>query len=195
MKRTLDILGSLFGFAFTCVLYPFIAIAIVIDDGFPVVISLERISEGRIILVHKFRSMVRGAHQMKAGLMEQNERNDGPFFKIRHDPRLTSVGKILRKLRLDELPQFWDVLIGNLTLVGPRPHEPGEITGYPHEFKSLALAKSGLTGLSQVSGASSLPFKKELELDRWYLENASFLLDMKIIWKTIWLFISDPTGV
>jgi len=195
IKRLFDIIGSFFGLIFAAIAYPLIALAIVIDDGFPVVVSLERISEGRIIRVHKFRSMVRGAHAMKPELMSRNERADGPLFKMRHDPRVTKSGRVIRRFRLDELPQFWDVFMGRLSLVGPRPHEPGEVAAYPKEFKSITRAKAGLTGLSQVSGASGLPFRRELELDLFYVEHASIWLDLKILLKTVWLFIADPTGV
>ena len=151
--------------------------------------------QGKIIKVYKFRSMVRNAREMKVGLMDLNERKDGPFFKIKNDPRLTKTGKFLRKLRLDEFPQFLNVLTGELSLVGPRPHELEEIKQYPSEFKCLYEAKGGLTGFSQVMGASLLPFKKELEYDLYYLEHQSLWLDLKILFKTIWIFFSDPTGV
>jgi lipopolysaccharide/colanic/teichoic acid biosynthesis glycosyltransferase len=139
--------------------------------------------------------MVQGAENMKKDFFYLNERKDGPFFKIRNDPRLTKVGKWLRKLRLDEFPQLINVLKGELSLVGPRPHEPEEVSKYPPEFKKLALAKAGVTGLSQVSGASALPFRRELELDLYYLESQSFWLDMQIFARTIWIFFSSPTGV
>jgi len=124
-----------------------------------------------------------------------NERKDGPFFKIKNDPRLTKTGKFLRKFRFDEFPQFLNVLKGDLSLVGPRPHEPEEMLAYPPEFKKIYFAKAGLTGLSQVNGASNLPFIKELEFDLYYLEHQSFLLDLKIFLKTIVIFFFDPTGV
>jgi len=194
-KRVFDIVGSFLGLLFILPLTPFIAIAIILEDGLPVFVKLDRVSEGRIIKVYKFRTMIRGAHEQKKNLAHLNERKDGPFFKIKNDPRLTKVGKVLRKFRLDEFPQLMNVLKGELALVGPRPHEPEEMLEYPPEFKKLYFAKGGLTGLSQVSGASALPFRKELELDMYYLENQSFWLDLKILAKTIWIFFSDPTGV
>jgi lipopolysaccharide/colanic/teichoic acid biosynthesis glycosyltransferase len=194
-KRVFDIVGSFLGLLFILPLTPFIAIAIILEDGLPVFVKLDRVSEGRIIKVYKFRTMIRDAHEQKKNLAHLNERKDGPFFKIKNDPRLTKVGKVLRKFRLDEFPQFMNVLKGELALVGPRPHEPEEMLEYPPEFKKLYFAKGGLTGLSQVSGASALPFRKELELDMYYLENQSFWLDLKILAKTIWIFFSDPTGV
>ena len=139
--------------------------------------------------------MVAGAHALRPTLAASNERADGPFFKIRNDPRVTQVGKILRKFRIDEFPQLINVLKGEMSLVGPRPHEPEEVILYPGEHQHIILAKAGVTGLSQVNGASSLPFRKELELDSHYVKNCSFALDLKILAKTVKIFFSDPTAV
>ena len=132
---------------------------------------------------------------MRKELKNLNERKDGPFFKIKNDPRLTKTGKILRKFRLDEFPQLINVLKGELSLVGPRPHEPAEIIFYPQKYKYLILAKSGVTGLSQVSGASGLQFLKELSLDDEYQKKQSFVFDLKIIMKTLKVIFSDPNAV
>ncbi|MCP6719850.1 MAG: sugar transferase [Patescibacteria group bacterium] len=195
MKRFFDIIGAVCGLLFILPLTPFIVLAIVLNGGRPVLVKLDRVSGGKVIKVYKFRSMVQGAHATKRNLAHLNERNDGPFFKIKDDPRLTGVGKLLRKFRLDEFPQFLNVLKGELALVGPRPHEPEEVAQYPPGFKKLYFAKAGLTGLSQVSGASALPYFKELELDFYYVEHQSLWLDIKILFKTVWIFFSDPTGV
>jgi len=195
LKRFLDLFLGLLAFLITLPLYPFIMLFIFFDDGHPMFISLNRISEGKITRVYKFRSMVRGAENMKKNLEQFNERKDGPLFKMKNDPRLTFSGKILRKIRFDELPQLINVLEGRLSLVGPRPHEPEEVDKYPPEFQDLRLAKGGLTGLSQISGASALPFKKELELDKEYLEKQSLWLDIKILAKTVAVFFFDHTGV
>jgi lipopolysaccharide/colanic/teichoic acid biosynthesis glycosyltransferase len=194
-KRILDWAIALPVSMITCIFTPFIGLAIIVESGLPIFVRLERVSGGKLIRVWKFRTMVRGAHNMKPQLADLNERKDGPLFKIKNDPRLTRVGKFLRKLRLDEFPQSWNVLTGDLSLVGPRPHEPGEIDKYPPEFKRIAEAKSGLTGLSQVMGASNLPFQKELEYDLEYIDHPSFGLDLKVLWKTLVIFLSDPTGV
>jgi lipopolysaccharide/colanic/teichoic acid biosynthesis glycosyltransferase len=194
-KRILDWVIALPVSMITCIFTPFIGLAIIVESGLPIFVHLERVSGGELIRVWKFRTMVRGAHNMKLYLADLNERKDGPLFKIKNDPRLTRVGKFLRKLRLDEFPQSWNVLSGDLSLVGPRPHEPGEIAKYPPEFKRIAEAKSGLTGLSQVMGASNLPFQKELEYDLEYINHPSFGLDLKVLWKTLVIFLSDPTGV
>ncbi len=194
-KRMLDLIVAVPASLITAVLTPFVGVFIVLESGFPIFARLDRVSGSRTIRVWKFRSMVRGAHAIKKELENLNERKDGPLFKIKNDPRLTKIGKMLRKFRLDELPQVWNVLTGDISLVGPRPHEPEEILQYPPEFKRLFLAKSGLTGLSQVSGASKLPFKEEVALDLFYVDNESFLVDLKILWKTLIIFFSDPTGV
>ena len=194
-KRIFDIIGALCGLVFILPFTPFIALAIWCEDRGSVFAGLSRVSEGRAITVWKFRTMVPGAAAMKKDLAAQNERADGPFFKIKDDPRLTKVGKFLRMLRVDEFPQFWNVLVGELSLVGPRPHEPEEIAAYPPEFAHLSAAKAGLTGFSQVMGASGLPFMKELEYDAAYLKEYSFWFDVKIVLKTVLIFFTDPTGV
>ncbi len=194
-KRLLSIMGAVGGLLFITPFAPFIALAIILEDGFPVLVRLDRISEGKMIRVYKFRSMVKGAHKMKKDLLQYNERSDGPFFKIKNDPRFTKVGKFLRKLRVDEFPQFLNVLKGELSLVGPRPHEPEEVAQYPAEFRKIASAKAGVTGLSQVSGASGLSFEKELEFDLYYVEHQSLWFDIKILFRSVWVFFSDPTGV
>jgi len=195
LKRTIDVFGAVIGLIILLPFFPFIAIAIKIDSKGPVLIRLDRVSEGKIIKAYKFRSMVLGAEKQKKDLLKLNERNDGPFFKIKNDPRVTQVGRFLRKFRLDEFPQLINVLMNDLSLIGPRPHEPEELFAYPREYRELLTAKTGLTGLSQVNGASSLPFLKELEYDRFYLENQSLWLDIKILFKTLFIFFTDPTGV
>jgi lipopolysaccharide/colanic/teichoic acid biosynthesis glycosyltransferase len=195
VKKIVDIGGAILGLAFFSPLYFPITLAIKLDSRGPTIVKLERISGGRKIKVYKFRSMIDGAHRMKRGLAHLNERKDGPFFKIKNDPRLTRVGRVIRKFRLDEIPQLFNVLKGEMSLVGPRPHEPEEVAAYPEDFRHLPLAKAGVTGFSQVSGASSLPFLKELEIDDYYLKNWSVGLDLKIIARTLWIIFSDPTAV
>lgn len=195
MKRFIDVFGSVVGLAFLMPLFPFVVLAIKANYRGPIFVKLDRISGGKIIKVYKFRSMIDGAHAMKKDLASFNERRDGPFFKIKNDPRLTTVGKYLRKFRIDEFPQLINVIRGELSLVGPRPHEPEEVEKYPKEYKHLVLAKAGVTGHSQVNGASSLPFLKELELDHYYLQNQSIFFDLKIIGKTLSILFTDPTAV
>jgi lipopolysaccharide/colanic/teichoic acid biosynthesis glycosyltransferase len=194
-KRALDIFGSLLGLTIIVPLVPVIFVAVKLDDGGNVFVKLPRVSSGREVLVYKFRSMVSDARSRKKDLEYLNERKDGPFFKVKYDPRITKVGKALRKFRIDEFPQLLNVLKGELSLVGPRPHEPEEVAQYPESYKHLPKFKAGVTGLSQVNGASSLPFIKELELDDLYSKNVSLWTDLKIISKTLGILFSDPTAV
>jgi len=193
-KRLLDIAGAAAGLLLITPFILFISLAIKLDSRGEVLIRLPRVSEGKIIKVYKFRSMVKGAHKMKIDLVELNER-DGYFFKMKNDPRITRVGKVLRRFRIDEFPQLLNVLTGELALVGPRPHEPEEVAHYPDEYKELLLVRAGVTGLSQVNGASSLPFLRELELDKFYSENISPKMDIKILVKTAAILFFDPTAV
>lgn len=195
MKRLIDLIGAIAGLIFIVPFFPLIALAIKLDSRGPVLVKLNRVSGGAIIQVYKFRSMTAGAHRLKPSLAALNERRDGPFFKIRRDPRVTGVGRWLRQTRLDEFPQLMNVLKGELSLVGPRPHEPEEVAGYPPPYRHVALAKAGVTGLSQVNGASSLPFLKELELDDRYLRTRSLTLDLKIIAKTLRIIFTDANAV
>ncbi len=188
-------MGATLGLLILLPFLPLIAVAIKIESSGPVFARLDRISDGKIIKVYKFRSMIEGAPRMKEKLQHLNERTDGPFFKISKDPRLTTTGRFLRKFRIDEFPQLLNVLRGELALVGPRPHEPQEVQGYPPEYQDLTKSRAGVTGLSQVSGASSLPFSKELELDEFYLKHVSIWLDIKIILKTFEILLSDPSAV
>ena len=116
----MDITGAVCGLLFIAPFSPFIALAIKLESRGPILVKLDRISRGRVMKVYKFRSMVKGAGEMKQRLLHMNERHDGPFFKIKDDPRLTRVGKVLRKLRVDEFPQFWNVLKGELSVGGAR---------------------------------------------------------------------------
>jgi len=195
IKRIVDIVGAALGLVFALPLIAVIAAAVKFGDGGPVLVGLGRISGGRVVKVYKFRSMVPGAERQKKMLMHLNERTDGPFFKIKNDPRVTPVGRVIRKFRVDEIPQLINVLKGELSLVGPRPHEPEEVAQYPPEYKWIAEAKAGITGMSQVNGASSLPYMKELELDAYYLANRSLWLDVKILARTVLILFTDPTGV
>ena len=194
-KRIFDLVVALVGLVLVLPLVPFIAVAIKLDSAGPIIVKLERVSERRKIGVYKFRSMVKNAEELKESLMHLNERKDGPLFKIKHDPRLTRVGKLLRKFRLDEFPQLINVLKGELAIVGPRPREPKEAEKYPDAYKGILEIRQGVTGLSQVSGASSLPFDKEIELDKLYTKNITPWGDLKILLRTITILFFDPTAV
>lgn len=174
----------------TLIVAPFI----LLDSRGPTFVKIKRLSGGKSVNIWKFRTMVANAHQLRFELAYLNERSDGPFFKIMNDPRVTRAGRILRKSLLDEWPQFINVLKGDLTLVGPRAHEPEEVAQYPEMYQHIPQAVAGLTGFSQINGASNLPFLKELEYDAWYLKNQSFWLDLKIIAKTLWIMLLKREG-
>ncbi len=139
--------------------------------------------------MYKFRSMVNDAHAMKKNILQYNERKDGPLFKMKNDPRVTKLGRYLRHLSIDELPQFFNVFLGQMSLVGPRPHEPEEVSQYQRGYKKLLTIKPGITGLAQVSGRSDLLFSEEAKLDIFYIENWSLLLDLVIFLKTPWIIL------
>lgn len=185
MKRVIDILGSLVGLVVLTPLVPFIAFAILLEDGAPVFIECKRVSEGKTVNLFKFRSMVRNAKEVEDRVKHLNERGDGPFFKMSKNPAVTKVGSFLRKFKIDEMPQFLNVLKGDISLVGPRPHEPGEVRQYPPEFKTLPLARGGITGPAQATGNAFLPFQQELKMDTNYLKNQSLWLDTKILARTV----------
>ena len=150
----------------------------------PPLFRQERVGkDGQPFVLFKFRTMVVDAEQRKPQLSERNE-TDGVLFKIRRDPRVTPVGVMLRRWSLDELPQFFNVLIGNMSLVGPRPALPEEAAAYVDHVRRRLVVKPGITGLWQVSGRSDLLGEEAVRLDLRYVENWSFMLDLQILWKT-----------
>ena len=194
MKRATDLSLSSFGLLLLSPLFLTIAALIKIESRGPVFYKSIRISGGEKFLMYKFRSMVDNAEREKEKLLELNERNDGPLFKMKNDPRVTKLGRLLRKLRLDELPQLINVLRGEMTLVGPRAHLPEEIAQYKHHHKKLLTIKAGATGMAQVSGSSDLSFEEEVRLDTYYLENWSLPLDFKIVLKTVLILFFDRSA-
>ncbi len=184
LKRLFDIGFSIVMIILLIPAWIFIGIFIKLDSKGPIFYKSKRKYRDKIFGIYKFRSMVVDADIKKKELMKQNERT-GPMFKIKEDPRITRLGKFLRKTSIDELPQLFNVLSGKLSLVGPRPHLPEEIDQYEsHHYKVFAL-KPGITGLAQISGRSNLDFEDEVKLDTYYIENWSPWLDIKILIKTI----------
>ncbi len=162
-----------------------IAIAVRLDSPGPVFYSGRRVGRnGKLFDMYKFRSMVLDADQQKAALRERNEA-DGPIFKIKDDPRLTKVGRWLRRSSLDELPQLYNVLLGQMSLVGPRPPLPEEVAEYKQWQRQRLVVIGGITGLWQVSGRSDLTFDELCLLDIYYIENWSVALDIRILLQTI----------
>lgn len=194
-KRTLDILGACAGLVLLSPLFAAIAVLIKSDTQGPVFVKLRRVSQGRVFEMLKFRSMVDGAHEMKKDLAHFNERTDGPLFKIKNDPRITRIGRWLRRTRLDEFPQLINVLRGDMSLAGPRPHEPEEVAKYQKHHKKVLAIRPGMTGLAQISGSSALPFEEEIKLDTYYVENWSLKLDIYILLKTVFVLFTDRSAV
>jgi len=190
-KRLFDICGSLVLLLLFAPLFALIAVAVLIESGAPVLYVSHRVGEHRRTMIGllKFRSMSRNADARKPELLSMNERKDGPLFKLRCDPRVTKVGRILRRFDLDELPQLLNVLLGHMSLVGPRPHLPDEVERYDPYQRRVFAVKPGITGLSQISGRSSLPFAEEVRLDLRYVEEWSLLLDIWILWRTVWVVL------
>jgi lipopolysaccharide/colanic/teichoic acid biosynthesis glycosyltransferase/energy-coupling factor transporter ATP-binding protein EcfA2 len=162
------------------------AILIRLDDGGPILYTQIRVGkDGRVFRLYKFRTMVVDAEQRKAELMARNDL-DGILFKLRHDPRVTRVGGYLRRWSFDELPQLFNVFLGDMSVVGPRPALPDEVVKYSEYVRRRLSVKPGLTGLWQVSGRSDLSWDESVRLDLLYAENWSFMLDLQILWRTIW---------
>jgi len=163
-----------------------LAVAIRIDSKGPVLFRQTRIGRaGRPFTMLKFRTMVTDAEARRAELGTRNQNADGLLFKIRDDPRVTRVGQVLRRRSLDELPQLFNVLLGHMSLVGPRPPLPEEVAKYDDSVRRRLLVKPGLTGLWQVSGRSDLTWEEAVRLDLRYVENWSLALDLLILWKTL----------
>lgn len=183
-------------FAALVLLLPLLAVVVVairLGDGRPALFRQSRIGkDGQPFTLYKFRTMVVDAEHRKAQLMTLND-SDGLLFKMRKDPRVTRVGGLLRRYSLDELPQLINVLIGNMSLVGPRPALHDEVTRYGDYVRRRLAVKPGITGLWQVSGRSDLPWDEAVRLDIRYVENWSFLLDLQILWKT-WPAVAHGDG-
>jgi exopolysaccharide biosynthesis polyprenyl glycosylphosphotransferase len=190
-KRLLDIVISLALIIILSPLLLLIALLIILDSGLPIFYVSRRTGEQGLkrIAVIKFRSMVKNADAQKEQLAALNHRQDGPLFKIKKDPRITRFGKVLRRWSLDELPQLFNVLAGQMSLVGPRPHLPEEVKRYSQEQMRVFAVRPGLTGYAQVSGRSDLTFEEEAHLDLQYIEEWSPLLDLWILWRTVFVVL------
>jgi exopolysaccharide biosynthesis polyprenyl glycosylphosphotransferase len=161
-----------------------LGLAIRLADGGPALFTQVRVGkDGRVFKIYKFRTMVVDAEQRKAQLMASSD-TDGILFKLRKDPRVTAVGAHLRRWSIDELPQLFNVMLGDMSLVGPRPAVPDEVSEYADHVHRRLVVKPGLTGLWQVNGRSDLSWEESVRLDLRYVENWSFALDVQILWKT-----------
>ncbi len=188
-KRSFDIIISLVLIIVSLPLQFLIALAIFIENPGPIFFTIKRVGmRGQPFPFMKFRSMVKEAHKLRfdpAFIKKYgNEREGTPLFKLADDPRVTRVGRFIRKWSLDEIPQFYAVLAGSMSLVGPRPHLPEEVARYQPNERRVLTIKPGITGLSQISGRANLDFEDEVRLDMYYIENWSPFLDLIILIKT-----------
>lgn len=192
--RVLDIIGAIVGLLLSLIPVLIIAIRIKREDGGPIFFKQKRVGKnGDVFLMCKIRSMVVEAETLRQELLDESD-VDG-MFKMKDDPRVTKVGKYIRKHSLDELPQFWNVLKGDMSLVGPRPALTEEADFYSDREKLRLKVKPGITGLWQVSGRSNVSFDKMIDLDLDYIENKSFLGDIRIMLKTLLLvFPGEKNG-
>jgi exopolysaccharide biosynthesis polyprenyl glycosylphosphotransferase len=194
-KRLIDICGALFGLV--CLSWLFLIVAILIkleDPKGPVFFKQVRVGkDGKEFYMYKFRSMVTNAEELLDSLLHLNE-TTGAMFKMRDDPRVTKVGRFIRKTSIDELPQLWNVLRGEMSLVGPRPPLPREVAQYSEYDKQRLLVTPGCTGLWQVSGRSNIGFKEMVELDLKYIQQRNIFFDIKIILKTLLLLLGSKNA-
>jgi exopolysaccharide biosynthesis polyprenyl glycosylphosphotransferase len=191
LKRTLDVVAGTALLVVCAPIFLLIAILIKLEDRGPVFFAQKRVGQfGREFKMYKIRSMCLNAEQRLKDLLARNQHQDGVTFKVKDDPRITCVGRWLRKFSLDELPQFYNVLIGNMSLVGPRPPVPGEVKKYSLAHRRRLAIKPGITCLWQVSGRAEIDFSRQVQLDVDYIENLSFWMDLKILARTVPAVIS-----
>jgi exopolysaccharide biosynthesis polyprenyl glycosylphosphotransferase len=184
-KLSLDLIGAGLGLLVLSPLLVVVAVLIKFDSRGPVFYRAERIGlNGKPFVMLKFRSMIAGAEKRQITLVGRNQ-GAGPLFKLRNDPRVTRLGRWLRRLSIDELPQLINVLMAQMSIVGPRPPLRSEVATYSGEVHRRLLVKPGITGLWQVSGRSDLSWEESLRLDLFYVENWSLIQDLLIVWRTI----------
>jgi exopolysaccharide biosynthesis polyprenyl glycosylphosphotransferase len=186
LKRLIDVTGALFLLVVLSPLLALIALLIRIDSPGSVLFKQTRIGKwANPFQMYKFRSMYIDAEARKAVLAGSNEMEGGVTFKMKRDPRITRVGRYIRRASIDELPQLWNVLKGDMSLVGPRPPVPSEVSQYTLSDRRRLEAKPGITCVWQVSGRSDIPFEQQVELDFAYIESQSVWMDIKLLLKTI----------
>ena len=186
MKRLMDIVFSALGMMLLSPVFLAIAVAVKASSPGPVFFSQMRVGRyGRNFKFYKFRSMRQDAEAQKVALLAQNESADGVIFKMKNDPRITKVGRFLRRTSLDELPQLWNVFIGDMSLVGPRPPVPSEVQEYTLEDRKRLDVIPGITCLWQIQGRSEIPFNEQVRLDKEYILAPSVWKDIVILLKTI----------
>lgn len=191
VKRCMDLVLSFLGIIAFSPIMLLVAIAIKLDSKGPVIFSQIRVGmNGKLFKMYKFRSMIDDAEEFLDNLQSKNEMT-GPVFKIKKDPRITRVGKFIRKTSIDELPQLFNVIKGDMLIVGPRPNLPHEVAKFTERQKVKLIVKPGLTCYWQVMGRSNIDFEHWVELDLKYIRDRSMLLDIKLMFKTLGVFFGD----
>lgn len=193
-KRLIDLLGSFIGLIVLSPIILIVSLLIKFESKGPVIFSQDRIGkDGKVFKMYKFRSMVVNAEELKEKLKEQNEMS-GPMFKMKEDPRVTKVGKFIRKTSIDELPQLINVLKGDMSLVGPRPSLPKEVEQFEDWMMERLEVKPGLTCYWQVSGRNNIDFEDWMKLDIKYVREKNTLTDIKLIFKTVFVLFGDENA-
>ena len=193
-KRALDVIASFLGLVILSPILLIVAILIKLESKGPAIFSQSRIGlNGKEFKMYKFRSMVQNAEELKEKLAKQNEMS-GPMFKMKNDPRVTKVGKFIRKTSIDELPQLLNILKGDMTLVGPRPSLPREVEKFESWMLKRLEVKPGLTCYWQVSGRNNIDFYEWMKLDLKYVNDMGFWLDIKLIFKTVAVLFGDKNA-
>ena len=193
-KRIIDIIGAGLGLILLSPIIAIVACAVKVTSKGPIFFSQKRVGKnGELFEMYKFRSMVVNAEELKENLEDQNEMS-GPMFKIKDDPRVTKVGKFIRKTSIHELPQLWNILKGDMSLVGPRPSLPKEVEQFDNwMFKRLSV-RPGLTCYWQVSGRNNIDFEDWMKLDVKYVEERNIWIDIKLIFKTVLVLFGDKNA-
>lgn len=193
-KRIIDICGAGCGLILLSPVIVIVAILVKLSSKGPIFFSQKRVGKnGKVFDMYKFRSMVVNAEELKEKLAAQNEMS-GPMFKMKDDPRVTKIGKFIRKTSLDELPQLWNILRGDMSLVGPRPSLPKEVAQFESWMHKRLWVKPGLTCYWQVSGRNNIDFEDWMKLDCKYVDERNLWIDIKLIFKTVGVLFGDKNA-
>ena len=193
-KRVTDIFLSAIGLILLSPILLIVAIAIRIDSKGPIIFKQDRVGkDGKIFSMYKFRSMIVNAEELKAKLETKNEMS-GPMFKMKNDPRITKVGRFIRKTSIDELPQLINVIKGDMSLVGPRPSLPKEVEQFRPVMVERLKVKPGITCNGQVMGRNNIAFEEWMKLDVKYVHEMNYWLDIKLIFKTFFVLFGDESA-
>ena len=194
-KRAIDFFGAIIGLTLLSPIILLVAIAIKLESKGPIIFVQTRVGiNGKCFKMYKFRSMIENAEELKSKLIEKNEMS-GPMFKIKNDPRITKIGKFIRKTSIDELPQLINVIKGEMSLVGPRPSLPEEVDKFDDWMYERLSVKPGLTCYWQVSGRNNIDFYEWMKLDIKYVRERNLLIDIKLILKTCFVLFGDKNAV